>query len=262
MPFSELNSALNQLLSEYDTLFLSMGMNLFRALATIILAWFGIKAALSSAEGGGGFNFSKFASLVILISFNYFMISNYSLFYHLITDQAQFMADKITVDVYNDLGMPIFYGLEHPGLLEVFTAVVYFLVTLAITGLSICVFFIISLGRIAQGICIVLGPCFIPFFIVPALEWLFWGWFKSLIQYSFYQVVANAYIFVIAKIITSPKFSVWASLSSDDQVSCLPGLLILFISAMLGILKIPSIVNSIFSGSSGQATSNLPFSRG
>jgi hypothetical protein len=262
MPFAELNAALNQLLAEYDSLFLGMGMNLFKALATIILAWFGIKAALSSAEGGEGFNFSKFASLVLLISFNYFMINNYSVFYHLISDQAQMMADRISVDVYNDLGMPIFYGMEHPGLLEIFTAVVYFLVALAITGLSICVFFIISLGRIAQGICIVLGPCFIPFFIVPALEWLFWGWFKSLIQYSFYQVVANAYIYVIAKIITSPKFNVWGSLSAEDQIASLPGLLILFVAAILGILKIPSIVNSIFSGSSGQGTSSLPFMRG
>lgn len=261
MPFTELNQALQQLLGEYDSLFLSMGMNLFRALATILLAWFGIKAAISSAEGGSGFNFSRFASLVLLISFNYFMVSHYATFYHLITDQSQMMADQISVDVYHDLGMNIFFGLEHPGILEVFTAIIYFMVALAITGLSICVFFIISVGRIAQGICIVLGPCFIPFFIVPQFEWLFWGWFRSLLQYSFYQVVANAYIFVIAKIITSPKFNVWGTMSADDQVSNLPALLVLFLGAMLGVLKIPSIVNSIFSGSSGQSTPSLPISR-
>jgi len=46
-----------------------------------------------------------------------------------------------------------------------------------------------------------LGPIFIPFFIVPHLDWLFWGWLKSLIQYAFYPVVANAYLFVFGNLL-------------------------------------------------------------
>ena len=48
-----------------------------------------------------------------------------------------------------------------------------------------------------------LGLFFIPFFIVPQLDWLFWGWFKCFLQYSFYQVVAAAVIYIIGNILTS-----------------------------------------------------------
>ena len=33
-------------------LFLTLGTNLFRGVAIILIAWFGIRAALASAEGG------------------------------------------------------------------------------------------------------------------------------------------------------------------------------------------------------------------
>ena len=56
-------------LTEYSDLFLTMGQNLFKGLATILIVWFGIKAALSSAEDGEGFAFSKFATLILMISF-------------------------------------------------------------------------------------------------------------------------------------------------------------------------------------------------
>ena len=123
------------------------------------------------------------------------------------------------------------------------------------------IFFVISLGFIAQGICVLLGPLFIPFFIVPQMEWLFWGWFKALIQYSFYPVITNAFIFVFSRMITSPTYNAWNNLSAEQALSMLPAMLILFVGAMLSIGKIPSIVNSIFSGSAGQATSPIIFPR-
>src|SRR5207302_6212659 len=63
------------------------------------------------------------------------------------------------------------------------------------------VFGVISFGYIAAAIAVMLGPVFIPFFIVPGMEWLFWGWLKSLIQYAFYPVVANAYLFVFGNVL-------------------------------------------------------------
>ena len=33
---------------------------------------------------------------------------------------------------------------------------------------------------IASAVCALVGPLFVPFFIVPTLEWLFWGWLKAL----------------------------------------------------------------------------------
>jgi hypothetical protein len=53
-------------LTEYSDLFLTMGQNLFKGLATILIVWIGIKAALSSAEDGEGFAGSVSASRCFL----------------------------------------------------------------------------------------------------------------------------------------------------------------------------------------------------
>ena len=60
MPFETFFESYKFFLTEYSDLFLTMGQNLFKGLATILIVWFGIKAALSFAEDGEGFAFSKF----------------------------------------------------------------------------------------------------------------------------------------------------------------------------------------------------------
>ena len=60
---------------------------------------------------------------------------------------------------------------------------------------------VIAYGFIATAVCVLVGPVFIPFFIVPKMEWLFWGWFRCFIQYAFYQVIAAAVVYVIGNLI-------------------------------------------------------------
>ena len=55
---------------------------------------------------------------------------------------------------------------------------------------------VVAFGVVATAVCILLGPVFIPFFLVPQLDWMFWGWLKSLLQYAFYQAIAQAFVFV------------------------------------------------------------------
>ena len=59
----------------------------------------------------------------------------------------------------------------------------------------------IAFGLIASAVCALLGPIFVPFFIVPKLDWLFWGWLKSFIQYSFIPVVAIAFLMVFEQFV-------------------------------------------------------------
>ncbi len=67
---------------------------------------------------------------------------------------------------------------------------------------AVC-FAVISYGYVAAAVCVLIGPVFIPWFIVPTMDWLFWGWFKAFIDFSFYQVIASAFIFVFSKVLTS-----------------------------------------------------------
>ena len=53
-PFASITGAILDLLMRDGDLFLTLGTNLFRGVAIILIAWFGIRAALTSAEGGAG----------------------------------------------------------------------------------------------------------------------------------------------------------------------------------------------------------------
>src|ERR1700675_1615872 len=97
--FQAINTLLTQNLGFFD----AMGQNLFRSLATILVAWYGIKSALSSASGRHPFEFDQFASLLLTISFGFAMVSYYSTpipgvgtsFHNLVTNEAQFLSSQI-----------------------------------------------------------------------------------------------------------------------------------------------------------------------
>ena len=272
MPTGTLNdffAILSQLMTEHAALFEAMGTHLFRAFAVILIAWFGIKSALSSASGGvvNAFHFDHLASLLMTIAFGFGMITFYSTpipgvgvsFYHLIIDQGLDLSNQlnhaIVQEVWDRL-TNLYWGMEMPGLtlalniLEVFR---YFLVTLCIVCAQAAVFAVIAFGYVAAAVAVLLGPIFIPFFIVPHMEWLFWGWLKSLIQYAFYPVVANAYVFVFGQLLIH---FVDAQRPPYDGAAILVfffPLTLLLIAFIYGILRIPSLVNSLFTGRSGES---------
>ena len=72
--FQAINTLLQQNLGFFDT----MGQNMFRAFATILVAWFGIKMALSAAGGRHFLPFEHLASLLLTISFGFAMVNYYS----------------------------------------------------------------------------------------------------------------------------------------------------------------------------------------
>ena len=90
----------------------------------------------------------------------------------------------------------LYLALEQPSVLNVNAIIGYFLVALAVTAARVALLAVIAFGLVATGVAVLVGPIFIPFFVVPALDWLFWGWLKALLQYAFYQVIAQAFVFV------------------------------------------------------------------
>jgi hypothetical protein len=253
-------------------MFETLGMNLFRGFAVILIVWFGVKSALASASSGhSGFQFERFASLLMTIAFGDAMITYYSRpipglglsFYHLIVDQGTNLANQLNHGIVTELTTrlnSIYYEMEQPGLslaLNVLEVLRYEITVLALEAAEIAAFIVIAFGYVASAIAVMLGPIFIPFFVVPKLEWLFWGWLKSLLQYAFYPVVANAYIFVFGQLLihfvdSHPPPYDGATLA----VLFLP-LLFLLIAFTWGVLLIPSLVNSLFAGRSGESA--VPF---
>src|SRR5260221_13036625 len=67
--FDAVLQAVNALVQQNLGIFDGMGQNLFRAFATILVVWYGIKASLAAGEHRGGFHFAHFFALFLIICF-------------------------------------------------------------------------------------------------------------------------------------------------------------------------------------------------
>jgi hypothetical protein len=129
----------------------------------------------------------------------------------------------------------------------------YFLVALAVTAARVALLAVIAFGLVATGVAVMVGPVFIPFFLVPQLEWLFWGWVRSVLQYAFYQVIAQAFVFVFGSFLINfleafpPPYTVDRLLVGGFH------LIFLLWAFVYGMLKVPSLTSSLFSGRAGEA---------
>jgi hypothetical protein len=261
--------AINNLLTQNLGFFDAMGQNLFRSFATILIAWYGIKSALAAASGRHIFNFDNFAALLLTISFGFAMINYYSTpipgvgssFHNLITDESQFLANRINqaelqtiVERVSDFESRI----DSPGWGDVLGTAIYVIVTILLAAAQAIAIVVIAYGFIATAVCVLVGPVFIPFFIVPKLEWIFWGWFKAFIQYAFYQVIASAIVFVIGNLILGIiGLEPTGTISTTQLIGWFPVLFITFLAAIYALLKIPALTNHIFSGTSGGSSAAI-----
>jgi len=267
---NDLFAFLSQLMTQHAAMFESMGYNMFRAFATILIVWFGVKSALASAGAGHGpaFHFDHFASLLMTIAFGFGMITFYShpipgfgvSFYHLIIDQGLDLSNQLNHSLVQEIWdrlTGLYWGMETPALtiaLNVLEILRYLITSLLLIAAMAGVFTVIAFGYIAAAIAVLLGPIFIPFFIVPHMEWLFWGWLKALLQYAFYPVVANAYLFVFGNLLIHFVDAHPAPYDGATLLVLFFPLLLLLIAFTYGIIKIPSLVNSLFTGRSGEFT--------
>src|SRR5260370_25344050 len=102
--FDEVLQAVDALVQQNLGIFDGMGKNLFRAFATILVVWYGIKAGLASGEHHGGFHFANFVTLILIISFGFALVNYYDApipgfrrdFHHLITDEATNLSHHIS----------------------------------------------------------------------------------------------------------------------------------------------------------------------
>ena len=255
--------AINDLLTQNLGFFDAMGQNLFRMFATILIAWYGIKSALSAASGKHTFQFDNFASLLLTIAFGFAMVNYYSTpipgigvsFHNLITDEAQFLANKINqtelqtiVDRIGDFEARI----DAPGVTDLLGMAIYIIVILLLAAAQAISIVVIAYGFIATAVCVLVGPIFVPFFIVPKLEWLFWGWFRCFLQYAFYEVIAAAVVYIIGNLIIGVlTLQGTGNISTLQLIGWFPVLLITFVASIYVLLKVPALTNHIFSGTAG-----------
>ena len=262
-PFTFLGQAISQLLASRSAALQATGLDMFRGLAVILIVWFGVKSALSAAQGhGGGFHFAKFADLILMIAFGLGMLTYYSTpipgmgysFSDLITQEALNLSGQIESDQTQQIATTVTNAEQQlgtpPGSFNILEDLTFLVIVLLLSAMQAVAFAVIAYGYVASAVCVLIGPIFIPWFIVPKMDWLFWGWFKAFIGFSFYQVIASAFIFVFSKVLTS-MFQVIGTISISNAFTVLPALFITLFVCIYGLVKIPELTGAILSGRSG-----------
>ena len=259
-----LNQAIDTLLQNSAPTLDALGYRLFIGFLTMMFVWFGLKGALSSAQGGAGLNFAELAEFILIASFGYAMIQFYAdplpgigySFEDLISKEATSLS--ITIgndglqrinDTLNNLQAQLGSGIIATTMSFYYTLVHYTIqILLAIfSALSVAV---ISYGLVAAAVCGLLGPIFIPFFIVPKLDFLFWGWLRAFIGFSFYKVVAAATLNLLGQLYAS-YYTTLIPLGAADLVTKLPLIMFLIVINIYVLSKTPAITAAILSGYPG-----------
>jgi hypothetical protein len=261
-----IQQAISTMLTTYEPEFLRFGYSMFVAFATILIVWEGIKMMLDNDSLGD--HMFDFAKLLLFISFGYALIAYYESplpgigvsFSNLVTDQAHVFAnilDARSLELVFDHLDTLWGQFVQPDAWSILANLLYWLLLIIVTLAKVIALAIVAFGLIASAVCALLGPIFVPFFIVPKLDWLFWSWFKSFVQYSFVPVVAFAFLMIFERFIFQYVTTLPQGITEDYYlVYGLQSLVIVGVFSA-GILLVPSLTSSIFSGRGGESVTPI-----
>lgn len=279
---SMLDSTLVNLFTPIDPPLLPLGMNLWTGLATIVVAWTGLRIAFA----GAAFRPWDLVALVTGLMIPLWMLRFYATdipgvgfsFPLLIPAganqiAARFQGDMITemnlamhrvgqafnqnfADAVTDQGVLVGFANFLTAGIEGFFTSIFGLVFTAILSLAFLGIFAITLAqvywaKIAISILIFVGPAFIPWLVWKPMAFLFWGWFRAMLTYSFYSIIAAAMMRVwCALSLTLMESFVRDSLSFTDALDGGPSLhatavIPLFVAAFLSATKIPELAGAL-----------------
>ena len=109
-------------------------------------------------------------------------------------------------------------------------------------------------GFFTLAVLTVVGPLFIPFMMIQQLDFLFWGWFKALINGVIYMLTASALYAAVAMLLVAPLQRVAQAPLPGDPGSIL-GVLELFMR--LFFEYVPMVVMCLFAALKVNALSGM-----
>ena len=258
-----IQQAITNLLLTYEPEFLRFGYRLFMSFAVVLITWHGIKMMF------GGERLSEqmfeFAKLLLFVSFGYALIAFYESplpgigvsFSNLITDQAGYFQSVLQARAFDNVYRHLDELSAHfmqPDPWSILANLIYWTVLFLVAFAKAVSLAVISFGLIASAVCALLGPIFVPFFIVPKLDWLFWGWLRSFIQYSFIPVIAIAFLMIFEQFVFRYVTTLPPMITQAEYGIYAVQAFAVIATFCMGILQVPSLTQSIFSGSSGEST--------
>lgn len=254
--------AITSLLTTYEPEFLQIGYRLFMAFAVILIVWQGVRMMLT--RDGLGDQMFHFARLLLFISFGYAFIVFYESplpgigvsFSNLITDQAHMLANILETRSFEMVWDHLDQLWSHflpPDTWSILANLLYWVLLLFVGMAKTLSLAVVAFGLIASAVCALVGPLFVPFFIVPKLDWLFWSWFKAFVQYSFIPVIALAFLMIFERFLFRYLSTLPSGITEDHYLVYGVQALVVMGVFSVGILLVPSLTSSIFSGRGGES---------
>lgn len=260
---------------------MDMGDDLWRGLAAVVVVWKGLQIAYS-----GTFHPWEIIRTIVGLWIPWIMLQYYT------TDipnvgmtfpeaivaggtwlQNFFLADlgatwATEINKLSDsLNKSIAAQWQNMNVWKVLTGAAHLFITglvMAAMGLSLLVIMVLLYAityaqviwaQIAIAILLLLGPVFIPMLVFGPLSFLFWGWFRSLITFSLYGVIAGAimraFLGVGLGFITSFAQSTADLNSITNLGKWMFAILPLFIAALWASLNVGDLASMLVSGGGG-----------
>ena len=223
---SFLDIALESLTASAGAEIFTLGNQMLGALALIVVVLSGLKIAF-----GGGLQPWEVVKVIIGIWIPWVMLQFYTTnipgmvhdFPHMIVaggnwlnlllvDNSVSSVQQELTALFGELAKNQEAAVDSGDIIDVLTSGFQAAMT-AVTGFVLVIFMALMMlilsavvyaqvvwAQIALAILIILGPIFIPFLVFDPLSFLFWGWFRAMITYSLYAVIAGAVLRVFSAV--------------------------------------------------------------
>ena len=273
-----LDTALESLTAAAGAEIFTLGNQMLGFLALIVVVLQGAKIGF-----GGGLQPWELMRVIIGIWIPWVMLQFYTVpipgmlftFPHMIVAGGNWLNDLLVDDsvlavqieltkLFNDLSKAQDAAVESGDILDVLTAgfqatmteitafVVVIFMALMLLVLSAITYAQVIWAQIAIAILIIVGPIFIPFLVFEPMAFLFWGWFRAMITYSLYAVIAGAVLRVFSAVgiafITSMGQANLNFTSLLDVGMWMLAVVPFFIAGMLASLKIGELASMLVTG--------------
>ena len=275
---SFLDTALESLTAAAGAEIFTLGNQMFGLLALIVVVLSGLKIAF-----GGGLQAWELMRVVIGIWIPWVMLQFYTVnlpgmvftFPHMIVAGGNWLNDLLVDDsvsavqteltkLFKQLSDAQDAAVESGDIIDVLTSGFQAMMT-EITGFVVVIFMALMMlvlsavtyaqviwAQVALAILIIVGPIFIPFLVFEPMSFLFWGWFKAMITYSLYAVIAGAVLRVFSAVgiafITSMGQANLNFTSLMDVGLWMLAVVPFFIAGMLASLKIGELASMLVTG--------------
>lgn len=256
-----ITNATDSLVTSGSGMFLSAGNNILTALAVIMLVICGLRLAAESASRHHG----EFGFPALIQFFSLFLIAEALMRYYdsplpwtsvsvsrILPDTARYFSGTIDLTILDTLISKInavISGSEQPSFLNPVMIFVYYGILSDMIIVEGVLFAINILAFVFIGIGSLLGPLFIPWLVVPKLNWLFWNWVQFMLQYSFYRVVASALTYIWATVLVNfIDNSIHGDYTLAHFLLMLLPLGVLNIGLAFSVFKVGSVVSDLFKG--------------